>query len=77
MCDRPWQLIYENEANGTPVFGSKEDLKQAVLRGAELRVMLKDTMVEPSSMVSHTFCSGVDNINIRGDNICCEVTFIM
>ncbi|CAG5136201.1 unnamed protein product [Candidula unifasciata] len=73
MCDRPWQLIYENEANGTPVFGSKEDLKQAVLRGAELRVMLKDTSVEPSSMVTHTFCSGVDNVNIRGDNICCEI----
>lgn len=73
MCDRPWTLIFENEANGSPVFGSKDDLKQAVLRGAELRIMLKDTMIEPSSMVTHTFVAGVDNINIRGDNICCEV----
>ncbi|KAI8785024.1 uncharacterized protein LOC106072474 isoform X2 [Biomphalaria glabrata] len=73
LCDRTWTLIFENDETGAPLSGTKEDLKQAVLRGAELRVLLKDMMVEPSSMVTHTFSSGVDNINIRGDNICCEI----
>ncbi|XP_012938367.1 uncharacterized protein LOC101853790 [Aplysia californica] len=72
LCDRTWTRIFENDANGAPVYGTKEDLKQAVLRGAEIRVLLLDMMVEPSAMVTHTFSSSVDNINIRGDNICAE-----
>ncbi|BFZ11800.1 hypothetical protein BsWGS_14840 [Bradybaena similaris] len=73
LCDRPWTLIFENDAKGLPMFGSKEDLKQSVLRGAEIKVMLIDAIVEPASIGTHTFSSSIDNINIRGDNICCEM----
>jgi len=72
MCDRTWNMIFENDALGASLFGTKEDLKQAVLRGAEIRVLLIDMMVDPAAMYTHTFSTAVDNINIRGDNICAE-----
>ncbi|KAK3773881.1 hypothetical protein RRG08_036571 [Elysia crispata] len=73
LCDRTWSKIFENGPTGAPLYGSKNDLKQAILRGAEIRVLMKDMNVEPSNMVTHTFSAGLDNINMRGDNICGEI----
>ncbi|GFO34623.1 disintegrin and metalloproteinase domain-containing protein 10 [Plakobranchus ocellatus] len=73
LCDRTWSKIFENGPTGAPLHGSKNDLKQAILRGAEVRVLMQDMNVEPSNMVTHTFSSGLDNINMRGDNICGEI----
>ncbi|PVD25388.1 hypothetical protein C0Q70_13044 [Pomacea canaliculata] len=72
-CDRPWVKVFENDEQGTPVFGEKQDLKMAVLRGATIRVLMHDFVVEPGGYATHSFTSGVDNINIRGDEICAEI----
>nr|KAG5685783.1 hypothetical protein BaRGS_019846 [Batillaria attramentaria] len=72
-CDRQWVKVFENDETGAAVFGEKRDLKMAVLRGAAIRVLLHDLNIEPSGVITHSFTSGVDNVNIRGDEICAEI----
>ncbi|KAL8613767.1 hypothetical protein ACOMHN_029624 [Nucella lapillus] len=73
VCDRQWEKIYEHDEHGAELYGEKKDLKNAVLRGASIRILLHDMQLEPSGTTTHTFTAGPDNINIRGEEICAEI----
>ncbi|GFS16306.1 hypothetical protein ElyMa_006792400, partial [Elysia marginata] len=62
-CSRPYQLVYKNDHDGNQVHGSKTDLKNAVLRGAYIRVVTSGINGGPEQ---DFLVSGVNNVNIRG-----------
>nr|UTK45864.1 hypothetical protein [Crepidula fornicata] len=72
-CDRLWEKVYEHDEQGTPMFGNKDDLKFAVLRGAIVRILLHNIKAESNSPETFSFTAGSDNINIRGSEICAEI----
>ncbi|RUS78604.1 hypothetical protein EGW08_013639 [Elysia chlorotica] len=69
-CSRPYQLIFKNDHEGRPVQGSKTDLKNAVLRGAYIRVV---TSGINGGAEQDFLVSGVNNINIRGSEVCASI----
>lgn len=44
--DMAWRMVYEHDANGSPVFGNLNDLTSAVEKGADVRVMTADSNVK-------------------------------
>ena len=59
-----WYKVYENNANGEPVFGSIADLRAAMLNGADIRI---------SSGTS--YITSVQNAQIVDGNVCAQALF--
>lgn len=46
-----WQLVYQNDFNGNPVSGSKEELVKAMKKGSPIRVSWGGTEADSSSWI--------------------------
>lgn len=63
-CGARWYKVFENDAQGNTVFGRKEDLVDAVLHGAAIRVIANDNYV-----------TSVQNAGVIDGNVCAQALF--
>lgn len=64
-CNTKWRKILENDASGSTVTGSKEDLVKAVLGGAQVRVYVPEW----------GYLTSLQNLQAISNNICGQAVF--
>ncbi|KAL4220826.1 hypothetical protein ACF0H5_019094 [Mactra antiquata] len=64
-CNNKWKLVATTNETGNVTQGSKTELIQAVLNGAELRIQL----------ASSGYLTSVQNIQVLNDNVCVQALF--
>ena len=66
QCGVRWYKVYENDANGEPVFGYIGDLRAAVLNGANIRI---------ATFYGSIYMTSVQNLQIVDGNVFAQALF--